>query len=246
MTTSVSTATASHSLGETWHPTAASANTICIGWVDVSCLTRECMSHAVSMAQRLFIIVPFESVRDCIKYSDRKIDLIVYHSHEADSVNARDIAALRDAFASTQLVVLSDATSLNPAVVRDILIKGASGFILTNQTGLQMVVSALGLVASGGTFVPKEFLMSERPTPSSGVEPRPPRSGQLTQREVEVLMLMKQGKPNKVIAHELKMSQSTVKVHARNLMRKMGATNRTQAAMNADERWLPETAPRAL
>jgi DNA-binding NarL/FixJ family response regulator len=246
MTQSVVTAAASHSSGENFRPTAAEADSICIGWVDVSCLTRECMTHAVSLAQRLFLIVPFESVLDCIKYSERKIDLIVYHSHESDSVNVVDIFALRDAFSSTQLVVLSDATSLSPATVRNILMKGASGFILTSQTGLQMVVSALGLVASGGTFVPKEFLLHDQPSSAPATEPRPPRLGQLTQREVEVLALMKQGKPNKVIAHELNMSQSTVKVHARNLMRKMGATNRTQAAMNADKRWLPEVGPDAI
>jgi DNA-binding NarL/FixJ family response regulator len=38
------------------------------------------------------------------------------------------------------------------------------------------------------------------------------------------------GKPNKIIAYELGMSESTVKVHVRNIMQKMGATNRTQAA----------------
>jgi DNA-binding NarL/FixJ family response regulator len=59
--------------------------------------------------------------------------------------------------------------------------------------------------------------------------------GRLTQREIAVLALMKHGKPNKIIAHELGMSASTVKVHVRHIMRKMGAANRTQAALNADK-----------
>ena len=48
-----------------------------------------------------------------------------------------------------------------------------------------------------------------------------------------MLAQLQQGKANKIIAHELGMSESTAKVHIRNIMRKMGATNRTQAAFNA-------------
>jgi DNA-binding NarL/FixJ family response regulator len=209
-------------------------STVCIAWIDVSSLTRECMTHAVRSAQRLFMVVPFESVYDCIKASDRKIDLIVYHSHEADAVNVADLIAIRQAFASTQLVVLSDASSLDPAVVREVLMQGASGFILTSQTGLQMMLSALSLVASGGTFVPKQFLFFEGSSEQPSAKKEARKAGQLTARELEVLSLVKQGKPNKLIAYELHLSESTVKVHIRNTMRKMGSTNRTHVAMNAD------------
>ena len=50
-----------------------------------------------------------------------------------------------------------------------------------------------------------------------------------------VLAQLRQGKANKLIAHELSMSESTVKVHVRNIMRKMGATNRTQAVYKAQQ-----------
>jgi DNA-binding NarL/FixJ family response regulator len=202
-------------------PAASSFNahetaTVCIAWVDLSSLTRECMTHAVTSAQRLFMVIPFASVYDCIKASERKIDLIVYHAHETDCVNVADIAALREAFASTQLVVLSDASSLDPAVVKDVLMNGASGFILTSQTGLQMMLSALSLVASGGTFVPKDFLLSQGNTDQLETKKQPRKEGQLTTRELDVLKLVKEGKPNKLIAYELNLSESTVKVHIRN------------------------------
>ncbi len=58
-------------------------------------------------------------------------------------------------------------------------------------------------------------------------------SAGLTSRQVAVLAHLRQGKPNKIIAHDLRMSESTVKVHIRNIMRKMGATNRTQAVYKA-------------
>ena len=209
------------------------SDAICIAWIDVSALTRECMTHAVKSARQLFMIVPFSSVYDCIKDSERKLDLIVYHAHETDTVNTADIAALREAFATTQLVVLSDATNLDPAVVKGVLTQGASGFILTNQTGLQMMVSALAMVAAGGTFVPREVLFYQADAKQPAAR-EPKRKGRLTAREFEVLQLLKQGKPNKLIAYELNLSESTVKVHIRNTMRKIGSTNRTHAAMYAD------------
>ena len=161
---------------------ARGSDTVCIAWIDVSSLIRECMTHVVSSAQRFFMIVPFESVYDCIKADKRKIDLIVYHAHETDSVNIDDMAALRDAFGSTQLVVLSDATTLDPAVVKDVLMQGASGFILTSQTGLQMMLSALSLVASGGTFVPKDFLWSQGGGEQPAPKRQPRKGGRLTNR----------------------------------------------------------------
>ena len=53
----------------------------------------------------------------------------------------------------------------------------------------------------------------------------------LTGRELSVVQAIQQGKSNKIIAHELNMGLSTVKVHLRNVMRKMNAKNRTDVAM---------------
>ena len=58
----------------------------------------------------------------------------------------------------------------------------------------------------------------------------------LTPRQAEVLALLRQGKPNKVIAYELSMCEGTVKVHVRNIMRRFKATNRTQLAFMFNER----------
>ena len=50
---------------------------------------------------------------------------------------------------------------------------------------------------------------------------------------MDVLSQLQRGKANKIIAFDLGMSESTVKVHIRNIMRKMGATNRTQVVYKA-------------
>jgi DNA-binding NarL/FixJ family response regulator len=55
----------------------------------------------------------------------------------------------------------------------------------------------------------------------------------LTPRQMAVLQHLKLGKANKLIAYELEMSESTVKVHVRNIMKKMNAKNRTEVACRA-------------
>jgi DNA-binding NarL/FixJ family response regulator len=62
----------------------------------------------------------------------------------------------------------------------------------------------------------------------------PPKSG-LTARQWEVLERLRQGESNKLIGRQLKLRESTVKVHIRQIMRKLGASNRTQAALCAAE-----------
>jgi DNA-binding NarL/FixJ family response regulator len=51
-----------------------------------------------------------------------------------------------------------------------------------------------------------------------------------TSRQIQVAKAIWEGKPNKIIAYELNMCESTVKIHARDIMRKLKATNRTEAA----------------
>jgi DNA-binding CsgD family transcriptional regulator len=56
----------------------------------------------------------------------------------------------------------------------------------------------------------------------------------LTPRELSVIDLLREGKPNKLIARQLDMQENTVKVHVRNILRKLNAANRTHAALVAN------------
>jgi DNA-binding NarL/FixJ family response regulator len=57
----------------------------------------------------------------------------------------------------------------------------------------------------------------------------------VTVRERKVIQAIRQGKPNKVIAYELNMCESTVKVHVRNIMKKLNARNRTDIAIKGGD-----------
>ena len=55
--------------------------------------------------------------------------------------------------------------------------------------------------------------------------------GKLSNREAEILAFLKEGAPNKVIARNLNLSEATVKVHNKAILKKAGVRNRTQAAL---------------
>ncbi len=204
-------------------------------WVDAARLSRECLVSAVLVAQPHFLIHAVESLEECFRHEGPEPELVVYYSHAEETVDLRPIEAIHATYPLARLVVLSDASTLAASLVRDILAHGVAGFILTRRTGLQMMVSAISLVHSGGTFVPRDFLFMDSHSAFAAGSRKATESGKLTQREIAVLDLIRLGQPNKLIAEELGMSASTVKVHVRNIMQKMGVANRTQVALTADQ-----------
>jgi len=101
---------------------------------------------------------------------------------------------------------------------------------------LEIAKQALSFIINGGTYFPREALLASLSTPaarSGGRHRVSETSGTLTQRQHEVLERLRFGKSNKHIARELNMQEATVKVHVRQIMRKLGAANRTQAALLA-------------
>ena len=103
------------------------------------------------------------------------------------------------------------------------------------------MIEILRLVLSGGTYVPMEIMESDAARDRIMTEEKKNvfsahEATGFTDREAEILDKLRQGKPNKTIAAELKIAESTVKVHVRSIMRKLNATNRTQAAFLARAR----------
>lgn len=69
-------------------------------------------------------------------------------------------------------------------------------------------------------------------------------AGMFTQRQEEVIRELRRGKANKIIAYELNLRESTVKVHIRNIMKKLKATNRTEVAYKLSEMFPVEVGSR--
>ena len=204
-----------------------------IAWIDGYALTRDCILRAILELQPTLKVSPFMSVSEFVRSNNAAFDLIIFYSHASYDACLQEIAAIRHAFETAPLIMLSDLEDSHQLnTIRGALRAGANGFISTRSTGLAMTLSAIRFVQAGGTFAPLEMLLSDASAPPAA-QPSPASPYRLTTRQKAVLAHLQQGKANKIIAHELGMSESTAKVHIRNIMRKMGATNRTQAAFNA-------------
>jgi DNA-binding NarL/FixJ family response regulator len=134
------------------------------------------------------------------------------------------------------LVILSDCDK--GCHIREAFRHGISGYIPT-MLSPSVVVQALRLIMAGGTFIPPNIFLPDAEggsieEKSSNVIRLTNKEG-LTPRQVEVLRLLRQGKSNKSIAYELQMQESTVKVHIREIMRRLKVTNRTHAALLASQ-----------
>lgn len=108
-----------------------------------------------------------------------------------------------------------------PDVARRALRSGAAGFVPKTLDPMSLV-TAVRHMLMGETYMPLEFL-SEVSQPAERVV--------LTPREKDVLRGVAEGKSNKEIARDLTIQEVTVKLHVKTLSRKLGARNRTHAAM---------------
>lgn len=148
-----------------------------------------------------------------------------------DDEIAAEYARLSDAEGRPPTMVLGKNDNLNSAL--QALNHGANGYI-SISAGFKIFIEALKFVAAGGTYVPAQCLRhAERPTPAAAAAPDQVNLDILTSRELAVIEAIRRGKPNKVIAYELNMCESTVKVHVRHIMKKLQARNRTDVAIKS-------------
>jgi DNA-binding NarL/FixJ family response regulator len=153
---------------------------------------------------------------------------------------------LREHLPQASAVVLSDKDDAND--VNQALAHGARGYIPTSAER-EVAFAALRLISAGGTFVPADAFRSTAAKPQHQPEGEAQkRSGRLnlTPRELLVVDLLREGKPNKIIASQLDMQENTVKVHVRNILRKLNAANRTHAAFVANRLLCEDAEPVAL
>jgi len=112
------------------------------------------------------------------------------------------------------------------AIAEKALAQGASGFLPKTLTA-KSLVNAVKFMAMGEQYAPLEFMTAEEDVPANELAEK------LSKRELQVLQGLTEGKSNKEIARDLDVQEPTVKLHMKSLYRKIGASNRTQAALLA-------------
>lgn len=135
-------------------------------------------------------------------------------------------------FPNSLITVLSDREDADDVIVARSA--GARGYLSTSSP-FEVLIAALVLIDAGETYIPAFTLRSPTAMLNDDRDGKQPAAlDHLTASERSVLTLLREGKANKLIALQLNIQESTVKVHVRSILRKLGASNRTHAAAIVD------------
>jgi DNA-binding NarL/FixJ family response regulator len=212
-------------------------------------LVRDCIEGVLVQAGAQ--VLSYASVAEWLEATERTGDgpppddmilLCIGPSRVGDDAVVEDVETITDRADGNALVIMGDLDTLQQ--VAGAIRLGARGY-LSMRTPLQVALGAINLVRSGGVYVPvSTFLPSMEKDEAEEETAAAPGSGVFTSRQMAVVSALRQGKPNKLIAYELNMSESTVKVHVRNIMRRLGARNRTEVAFRTNELFAEEAPER--
>ncbi|HET7155329.1 MAG TPA: response regulator transcription factor [Hyphomicrobiaceae bacterium] len=203
--------------------------------VDDHALIREAMRGVLKELQGDALILDAASSRQAMDIMQQHPDLalVLLDLKLPDRDGIEVLGELRERFPATSIVMLS-AFNDRENVVRA-LDNGALGFIPKTDSR-EVLLGALRLILAGGTYSPPEALTREpagtatASTPSPEKRPSPAELG-LTERQVDVLALMMQGKSNKLICRALDLAEPTVKNHVSAILKALDVTNRTEAVL---------------
>jgi len=154
--------------------------------------------------------------------------LIELRGEVADLV--QDLQQLQDALPEVPVVVLTDERE--PRTLAACLNAGAAAFLL-KDISLEALIHSLRLAMLGQKVMPTELAVAliNGAAGVQAVDGKGIESYGLSDRELEILRCLVNGDANKVIANRLEITEATVKVHMKSLLRKIKAGNRTQAAI---------------
>jgi len=214
-------------------------------------LVIEAVKDKLSELQPGIAFVLAMSVDELMARAADDIDLAVIDLNMPGAEGQSHIDALRRRHPAVPVVVLSGTE--DPTVMRSALERGVLGFI-PKAYSPEVMISAVRLVLAGGVYVPPMMLSAVPPglatglatgLPLNAVAEVPQRNSTaaphsldplrnvLTNRQVEVLQLLSQGKPNKLIGRSLGVSEGTVKIHLAAIFRALNVRNRTEAVVAA-------------
>jgi DNA-binding NarL/FixJ family response regulator len=212
-------------------------------------LFRDSLAHVMARFVEDVHLECYDDVEDVV-FGPASLGLIAFDPLLTDRSALRaKIAALRTQCGGAPVgVVVPDERAPAAAGLGALGVAG----VVSQSAGAAVAFAAIRLMAIGGYCLPPETssgfdsFAETIAAPPNG-EPyeaavtgrgandarRGPQRNDLTPRERDVLRSLRGGHQNKIIAFELGISESTVKVHLRNIMKKLHASNRTQVALGA-------------
>lgn len=205
--------------------------------VDDHPLIREALRQVLQSLDPDLELIEAQSCDEALEMTQRHTDisLILLDITLPGADGYEVLRRLREDYPDIPVVVLSAADQ--PEAVTRAIDGGAMGFIPKTSSS-QLLLNALRLVLSGAIYLPLEVLRKEQDigpatprAPATPSELRDPAEIGLTARQAQVLALLVQGKPNKLICRALNLAEGTVKIHVTAILKTLGVMNRTQAVI---------------
>jgi DNA-binding NarL/FixJ family response regulator len=196
--------------------------------IDPSRLRCDCLKLALAQQPRRWRVTDVTAAHELARLirQGEEFDVILLAGSTCAHIGLSDIALLAATAPQTPILVAAECD--DPERAHAILRVGARGFLPTSHS-LKVLMGALERVRAGGTYVPLALTEAAPAAPAERAQRTPWR--ELTRRQRDVLELIAEGKSNKLIADSLSMSESTVKAHVKQIIRRLNVANRTQAAL---------------
>jgi DNA-binding NarL/FixJ family response regulator len=162
-------------------------------------------------------------------------DLVLMDIRMPDLDGLQATRAIKEDLPGISILIVT--LSEDPDYLLEALRVGAAGFVLKDASRREVVTAVRQVLSGESPLDPKlAAQLIRRLADQTAPKDEPARHGDnVTQRELEVLRLVAEGKTNAEIAHNLFISVGTVKVHVERIIDKLGVSDRTQAAVRAVE-----------
>jgi len=204
--------------------------------VDKRALERECLARGIvehNPALTVTAVGSLDEFQHLSSETEAAAILVVLGGRKvSDPRVSAELSQLVENFRGVSVIVVADSDE--PSEILAALECGARGYIPTSVK-VRVAAGAIALACAGGTFVPASGVLAMREMIHANANTSRPPTGMFTTREAAVVEALRKGKANKIIAYELNLAESTVKVHIRNIMKKLKATNRTEVAYKLRE-----------
>lgn len=157
-------------------------------------------------------------------------DLLLLDLHMPGASGFSGLVHVRARHPSLPVIVVSG--NEEPGVMRRAIAHGASGYI-PKSSSLDEMAQAIQQVLDGEVWLPKSARGAQATHLAADEADIARRLRELTPQQFRVLMMLADGLLNKQIAYELGVSEATIKAHMTAILKKLGASNRTQAVVAA-------------
>jgi DNA-binding NarL/FixJ family response regulator len=196
--------------------------------VDDHPMVREALAEVVAETSPTANILQAANLSGALRLLEEteRIDLVVLDLNLPDAYGFLSLLEVRDKAPSTNILVLTAYEE--PRAMQLALLLGANGF-LTKASSPQEILCAINHIANGSRKSAKNK-KADYPLPEGFVF-RKSCQERLTCQELRVLRMLCKGHMNKILAYEMGVTESTIKAHVGEIMRKFGVPNRTQVVV---------------